>query len=54
MSHLIDKNSGVEEFYSIIGKALGMEYFISVIYPPEIIGLNGERIKLENMQENTK
>ena len=24
---LIDKNSGVEEFYSIIGKALGMEYF---------------------------
>ena len=48
---LIDKNSGVEEFYSIIGKALGME---SVIYPPEIIGLNGERIKLENMQENTK
>lgn len=51
---LIDKNSEVEEFYSIIGKALGMEYFISVIYPPEIIGLNGERIKLENMLENTK
>ena len=24
---LIDKNSEVEEFYSIIGKALGMEYF---------------------------